>query len=108
LSEDEVNQKDKSPTKQKTSSTEGDTLHANMLNQQHGDTISGIQLDWEHRTLLQSLTFDMVRIASFLNQFELTTRSKLSLLNTKLDYLERQLDQLEGKFYTFEQGKDKT
>jgi len=72
------------------------------------DHVSGLQQDWEQRTWLEGVSSDMLQIATFLNQFELATRSKLSELNLKLDRLERILDELEGKFYTFEQtDKDK-
>jgi len=80
------------------------------LSEDHQDNTSaptqgatGLQQDWDQRTWLQNMAADMYRIASFLQQFEMTTRTRLSLLNTKLDHMERQLDQLEGRYYTFEQ-----
>lgn len=89
----------KTPKKSKPAEAEATTATPDVAD----GAESSLQQDWEQRTWMEGVSADMLRIATFLNYFELATRTKLSELNFKLDRLERILDELEGRFYTFEQ-----
>ncbi|GMI01336.1 hypothetical protein TrLO_g1127 [Triparma laevis f. longispina] len=51
-----------------------------------------IQQDWENRELTEIVQLNILQITSFLNKFDLATRSKLAKINEKLNSLERTLD----------------
>ena len=51
-----------------------------------------IQSDWENRELTEIVQLNILQITSFLNKFDLSTRSKLAKINEKLNSLERTLD----------------
>lgn len=51
-----------------------------------------IQQDWETREIVEVVQLNVLQIATFLNQFDTSIRSKLSVLNDKLTKLERALE----------------
>jgi len=52
--------------------------------------------DWEHREFIQNVQYNIMKVASFLNQFDISTRIRLAQLNSKLQGLERQMEYLES------------
>jgi len=52
--------------------------------------------DWEHREFIQNVQYNILKVASFLNQFDISTRIRLAQLNEKLQRLERQMEYLES------------
>ena len=55
-----------------------------------------IQRDWETREIVEVVQLNVLQIASFLNEFDISVRSKLSSLNEKLTKLERALELCEA------------
>ncbi len=55
-----------------------------------------IQNDWQNRELIEVIQLNMLQVANFLNQFDLSMRSKLAGLNEKLNKLERSLEYCEA------------
>ena len=55
-----------------------------------------IQKDWEVREIVEVVQLNVMQIASFLNRFDNSVRSKLSTLNEKLTRLERALELCEA------------
>lgn len=45
------------------------------------------QADWVNREYIELITGSIKRIADFLNSFDMSCRSRLSVLNEKLTYL---------------------
>eukprot|EP00049_Salpingoeca_infusionum_P017577 m.353510 g.353510 ORF g.353510 m.353510 type:complete len:79 (-) comp16781_c0_seq1:2070-2306(-) len=58
---------------------------------------AAVQADWQNREFVESLSKGVRRIAEFLNEFEMSTRFKLSKLNEKLTALERSIAYVEAK-----------
>merc|ERR1711981_694107 len=58
------------------------------------------QADWVNREYIELITGSIKRIADFLNSFDMSCRSRLSVLNEKLTYLERKVDYLEARVAT--------
>merc|ERR1711953_1340796 len=58
------------------------------------------QADWVNREYIELITGSIKRIADFLNSFDMSCRSRLSVLNEKLTYLERKVDHLEARVAT--------
>merc|ERR1712107_507736 len=58
------------------------------------------QADWVNREYIELITGSIKRIADFLNSFDMSCRSRLSVLNEKLTYLERKVDLLEARVAT--------
>jgi len=56
-----------------------------------------IQADWDNRELIQVIITSIMRIAHFLNNFDMSARSRLAQLNEKLTSLERKIDYLEAR-----------
>jgi hypothetical protein len=54
-----------------------------------------VQKDWQNRELVEIVELNVLQIANFLNQFDVTMRYKLATLNEKLNKLERALDYCE-------------
>ena len=46
-----------------------------------------LQADWVNREYIELITGSIKRIADFLNSFDMSCRSRLSVLNEKLTYL---------------------
>jgi hypothetical protein len=59
-------------------------------------TSSAIQNDWQNRELIEIIQLNILQVATFLNQFDLSMRSKLAGLNEKLNKLERSLEYCEA------------
>lgn len=57
---------------------------------------AAVQRDWESREIIEVVQLNVLQIASFLNQFDISVRSKLSTLNEKLAKLERALELCEA------------
>lgn len=57
---------------------------------------AAVQRDWETREIVEVVQLNVLQIASFLNQFDISVRSKLSTLNEKLSKLERALELCEA------------
>lgn len=57
--------------------------------------VSLVQKDWQNRELVEIVELNILQIANFLNQFDVTMRYKLATLNEKLNKLERSLDYCE-------------
>ena len=53
--------------------------------------------DWENREYVDQITASIKKMATFLNEFDMTCRHKLATLKEKLTSLERQLDYLEAR-----------
>ena len=49
------------------------------------------QADWVNREYIELITGSIKRIADFLNSFDMSCRSRLSVLNEKLTSLERKV-----------------
>merc|ERR1711872_663620 len=58
------------------------------------------QADWVNREYIELITGSIKRIADFLNSFDMSCRSRLSVLNEKLTSLERKVDYLEARVAT--------
>ncbi len=56
-----------------------------------------IQQDWSNREFIEIIVSNIKKMTDFLNSFELSCRSKLSLIDEKLTKLERQIDYVEAK-----------
>lgn len=56
-----------------------------------------IQQDWSNREYIETIVLNIKKISDFLNSFELSCRSKLSMLDEKLTLIEKQIDYLEAK-----------
>jgi len=52
--------------------------------------------DWGNRQFVETMEFNLLSIAEFLNNFENASRTKLARLNTKLRKLERYIDFIEA------------
>ena len=48
--------------------------------------------DWENREILEVVQLNVLQIAAFLNKFDNSVRTKLSLLSEKLAKLERAIE----------------
>jgi len=55
------------------------------------------QADWVNREYIELITGSIKRISDFLNSFDMSCRSRLSVLNEKLTTLERKVDYLEAR-----------
>ena len=55
-----------------------------------------IRKDWESRELIEVIQLNILQVASFLNQFDMSMRYKLATLNEKLNKLERSLEHCEA------------
>jgi hypothetical protein len=59
-----------------------------------------IRKDWESRELVEVIQLNILQVASFLNQFDMSMRYKLATLNEKLNKLERSLEYCEAAIKT--------
>mmetsp|Transcript_43473 Transcript_43473/g.98268 ORF Transcript_43473/g.98268 Transcript_43473/m.98268 type:complete len:90 (+) Transcript_43473:49-318(+) len=71
-----------------------------------GDTAAvAVSKDWEARDFTQTIQLGVSQLTLFLNQFDATTRGRLSELNSKLAKLERRLELVESTLHTVDQGQ---
>merc|ERR1711962_1135586 len=78
-------------------------IHSNMHSstQVHREALQRqTQQDWANREYIELIAGSIKRIADFLNSFDMSCRSRLSVLNEKLTTLERKVDFLETKVST--------
>jgi hypothetical protein len=59
-----------------------------------------VQKDWDDREFVEIIQLNILKITSFLNQFDLSIRYKMSTLNEKLNKLERTIEYVECAFKT--------
>lgn len=59
-----------------------------------------IHKDWESRELVEVIQLNILQVASFLNQFDMSMRYKLATLNEKLNKLERSVEYCEAAVKT--------
>lgn len=52
--------------------------------------------DWQNREILELVQLNMLQVVSFVNNFDVSAREKLSRLNEKLTKLERSLEMAEA------------
>eukprot|EP00117_Sycon_ciliatum_P008972 scpid100598/ scgid11453/ Probable protein BRICK1-B len=55
------------------------------------------QQDWEDREFVEVITFSIKKMAEFLNNFDMSARSRLATLNEKVTTLERRVDYIEAR-----------
>ena len=55
-------------------------------------TTSALQQDWDDREFVEVVHLNMVKIANFLNNFDITVRTKIASLNERLSKLERTVE----------------
>jgi len=53
--------------------------------------------DWDNRETIQIISHHIQKITDFLNQFDLTCRTKLAKLNEQVNTLERRVEFLEAR-----------
>eukprot|EP01040_Poterioochromonas_malhamensis_P014559 gene14559-16122_t len=69
------------------------TANTNSTNvNQNGASVSAIQQDWNDREFIEIVQLNIIKTAAFLNEFDITIRSRISQLNEKLSKLERSVD----------------
>jgi len=85
--------------KGKRKTTKGKKEDVKDLNIPTGDYI---QKDWNDREWMEKINTSIRDIVSSLNKFESSTRHKLTIINTKIELLERQTDYLLAKCKSFE------
>eukprot|EP00112_Aurelia_sp_Birch-Aquarium-sp1_P026447 Seg939.7 transcript_id=Seg939.7/GoldUCD/mRNA.D3Y31 product="hypothetical protein" protein_id=Seg939.7/GoldUCD/D3Y31 len=57
-----------------------------------------IQADWENREFVEVLTGSVKKLAEFLNNFDVSCRTRLAKLNAKLTSLEQRIEYVEARF----------
>lgn len=71
--------------------------------QQHGSSSSRTEVqrqlkqNWDNREYIEIISHNIKKISDFLNTFDLSCRTKLAVLNEKLNSLERKIEYLEAK-----------
>jgi uncharacterized protein len=60
------------------------------------DPGANVQRDWANREFIQGVQYNVMKIADFLNKFDISTRYRLAKINERLVSLERQMDFLEA------------
>jgi uncharacterized protein len=74
------------------------TMPLSNATQAHRETLQRqTQADWVNREYIDLIAGSIKRIADFLNSFDMSCRSRLSVLNEKLTTLERKVDYLEAR-----------
>lgn len=56
-----------------------------------------IEKDWNNREFIEVVCGSIRRITDFLNNFDLSTRGKINMLNERLNLLERKIDYFEAR-----------
>jgi len=67
-----------------------------MSSSSNAQTGGSLSSDWEQREFVQNIQYNLIKIADFINRFDLSCRSKLALLDERMSKLERSLDLLEA------------
>lgn len=65
---------------------------------------SQIQQDWTNREFIEVITTNIKKITDFLNSFELSCKTKMALLDEKLNNLEKKVEYLEAQISKSEQS----
>ena len=64
----------------------------------HGSSVQRqIQQDWSNREYIEVIVSNIKRLTDFLNSFELSCKSKLAILDEKMNKLEMQIDYVEAR-----------
>ncbi|KAL9959299.1 hypothetical protein ACROYT_G032612 [Oculina patagonica] len=56
-----------------------------------------IQQDWENREFIEIVSEGIKKIAEFLNEFDMSCRSRLATINEKLTLLEQRVEYIEAR-----------
>lgn len=56
-----------------------------------------LKQNWDNREYIEIISNNIKKISDFLNSFDLSCRTKLAVLNEKLNSLERKIEYLEAK-----------
>ena len=59
-----------------------------------------VQEDWQNREFIEIVQINVMRLLQFLNEFDVTIRSKLGHLNEKLNKVERAIEYCEASLNT--------
>ena len=64
----------------------------------HHDTtiVMSVQDDWSHRELNETIKIQILQMTEFLSKFQLSTRNRLSMINERLNSIERDLIHVES------------
>lgn len=63
-----------------------------------------IQQDWTNREFIEVIITNIKKITDFLNSFELSCKTKMALLDEKLNNLEKKVEYLEAQISKSEQS----
>ena len=55
-----------------------------------------VQDDWSHRELNETIKIQILQMTEFLSKFQLSTRNRLSMINERLNSIERDLIHVES------------
>jgi len=55
-----------------------------------------VQADWSHRELNETIKIQILQMTEFLSKFQLSTRNRLSMINERLNSIERDLLHVES------------
>jgi chromosome 3 open reading frame 10 len=55
-----------------------------------------VQTDWSRREFAETIQVQILKMTEFLNKFHLSTRHRLSLINERIGWCERMLDNVES------------
>jgi uncharacterized protein len=55
-----------------------------------------VQDDWSHRELNETIKIQILQMTEFLSKFQLSTRNRLSMINERLNSIERDLLHVES------------
>ncbi|XP_074609849.1 protein BRICK1-like [Acropora palmata] len=56
-----------------------------------------IQQDWENREFIEIVSQGIKKIAEFLNDFDMSCRSRIAKINEQLTSLEQKVEYIEGR-----------
>jgi len=67
--------------------------------------MSQLASDWVHREFEQNIEYNILQVATLLNNFDSQARFKLAALNEKLDKIERQVEHIEASIRPITENK---
>ncbi len=67
---------------------------------------SVVQEDWKNREFNEIIHINVLKLVQFLNEFDVSVRSKLGTLNEKLNKIERNIEYLESSLKSSLQDTD--